>query len=93
MQKHLVLEGEQTIYQARQTHHLLQDALHDGTEITIDLSLISDVDSSFLQILLWLQQEALRLNIKLVLHKPADALMKVSETLGVAKLVQFGGSV
>jgi anti-anti-sigma factor len=92
MQKNISLSGELTIYQARDTHSQLTDVLHDATELNLDLSNITDVDSSFLQILLWLQQEGVRQNIKVTLTQPSEVLQKVISQLGLAKSFNFGGS-
>lgn len=92
MQKNISLSGELTIYQARDTYSQLIEVLHDATELSLDLSDITDVDSSFLQILLWLQQEGIRQNIKVSLIQPSEVLKKVISQLGLAKSFNFGGS-
>lgn len=92
MQKNISLSGELTIYQARDTYSQLIEVLHDATELSLDLSDITDVDSSFLQILLWLQQEGIRQNIKVSLMQPSEVLQKVISQLGLAKSFNFGGS-
>lgn len=92
MQKNVSLDGETTIYQARETYSKLADALLNASELNIELSNVTDVDSSCLQILLWLQKEGSRLNIKVVLLNPSEVLQRVIAQLGLTKSFSFGGT-
>lgn len=92
MQKNISLDGEITIYQARETYTKLADALPNASELNIELSNVTDVDSSCLQILLWLQKEGARLNIKVVLLHPSEVLQRVIAQLGLTKSFSFGGT-
>jgi hypothetical protein len=93
MQKNIVLDAEQTIYQARQTHSMFVDALKDASELTVALDAITDVDSSFLQNLLWLKTEGARLNIQVNLHNPPPLLQDVVTQLGLVNAFNFGGAL
>jgi ABC-type transporter Mla MlaB component len=85
----LQLQSEQTIYQAKDTHVLLATALHDADAIDVDLSLIHDADTSFLQILCWLQKEGQRLAKPVLLRQPSESLCKVIQTLGMQDVFLF----
>lgn len=83
MSKKIQLDAEQTIYQASETHLALVSALQDTAGIELDLSQIQEADSSFIQILLWLQQESHRLAKPVQLLNPSPSLCKVIHTLGL----------
>lgn len=83
MLKQIQLDTEQTIYQAAETHHALVSALHSASSIELDLSQIQEVDSAFVQILLWLQQESARLTKPVQLLNPSPSLCHVIQLLGL----------
>ncbi|WP_373974104.1 STAS domain-containing protein [Chitinibacter sp. SCUT-21] len=84
MLKTITLDGEQTIYQAGETHQLFVQALKDSEqEIVVDLSHITEADSSLLQILIWLQHEGVRLNRPVQLLNPSHAIKDVIGLLGL----------
>lgn len=91
MSKQIALAGEQTIYQARETQQQLSSALHDAAELSIDLAAVTEVDSSLLQILLWLKNEGTRLNKSVHLLNPSAALLHVVTLLGLEAQLTFGG--
>jgi anti-anti-sigma regulatory factor len=77
------LEAEQTIYQASETHQTLSKALQEQLELAFDLSQIQDADSTFVQILLWLQLESIRLAKPVQLLNPSPSLCQVIQLLGL----------
>jgi ABC-type transporter Mla MlaB component len=91
MQKDIALAGEQTIYQARETHSLLVATLQEVSSIQVELAGVSEADSSFLQNLLWLQSEGKRLSIDIMLLNPPSFLQKLVTQLGLQDSIQFGG--
>lgn len=93
MPKTILLESEQTIYQARVTHGIFFEALKDTEEIAIDLALIQEVDSSFLQNLLWLKNEGQRLNINIKLYNPTVILIDAANALGLSNSLIFDGEL
>jgi len=93
MLKNILLDAEQTIYQARETHTMFVDALKDASELNVVLEAITDVDSSFLQNLLWLKTEGGRLNIQINLLNPPPSLQDVVTQLGLTDALKFGGAL
>jgi anti-anti-sigma regulatory factor len=83
MPQHIQLDAEQTIYQASETHSALISALHDADGIELDLSKVQELDTAFVQILLWLQQESVRLSKPLQLLNPSPALCRTIQLLGL----------
>ena len=83
MPKQIQLDAEQTIYQASETHHALVNALNETAGIDLDLSKVQEADSSFVQILLWLQQESTRLAKPVQLLNPSPSLCTVIQLLGL----------
>jgi anti-sigma B factor antagonist len=77
------LDPEQTIYQAAATYAELASALNQYSVIQLDLSNISDVDTTFLQILLWLQRESQLRNKTLDLLNLSSVLKQAIELLGL----------
>jgi anti-anti-sigma factor len=95
MPKPIALEGEQTIYQARETQHLLHTALHAADGLLLDLSQVQENDSSLLQILLWIQSEGRRLDKPVQLLSPSDSVQKTVQILGLHASFpsDFGASI
>jgi ABC-type transporter Mla MlaB component len=91
MQKFIELAGEQTIYQARETHSLLAALLLEASSIQVELAGLSEADSSFLQNLLWLQSEGKRLSIDIMLLNAPVFLQNIVTQLGLQDSIQFGG--
>ncbi|QLG89314.1 STAS domain-containing protein [Chitinibacter bivalviorum] len=83
MPKLIVLEGEQTIYQARDTQQQLASALHEAKEIQLDLSQVQDADTAFMQILIWLQNEGRRLEKPVHFIQPSSCLRNIVAALGL----------
>ncbi|WP_028449910.1 STAS domain-containing protein [Chitinibacter tainanensis] len=87
------LLGEQTIYQARQTHTQLWQALHEHNEpLQLELAGVTEVDSSLVQILLWLVPEAKRLGRPLTMGEPSAVLAEVLAVLGLSAILQSEGA-
>lgn len=83
MPTRIALEGEQTIYQARETQQQLASALQDAHEIELDLSQVQEADSALMQILIWLQNEGRRLDKPIQLINPSHSLCNTIALLGL----------
>lgn len=60
-----------TIYEAAAFHQFLAGELETDTPLTLDLSGVSEIDTSALQILIWAQREALQRGKPLSLTRPS----------------------
>jgi anti-anti-sigma factor len=87
----LRIEDEMTIYTAAELKNELLDYLVNAHELEIDLSAVSEIDSSGLQILLLIKREADSENKSLTLINHSQAVLEVFELLNVAG--QFGDPV
>jgi anti-anti-sigma regulatory factor len=71
----LTLVGPQTIREAVQTHAVLLDALRGPGDVLLDCGAVTDVDLSFIQIILAARRTADEAGRRLALHdKPTGAL-------------------
>jgi len=70
---HIFLSGELTIYQASDMKPQLLDAISRCTEIELHLADVSEIDTAGLQLLVLIEQEALRTSkhLRLTEHSPA----------------------
>jgi anti-anti-sigma factor len=84
---HIAIQGEMTIYTAVEQKNKLIECLKPDHELCIDLSAVSEIDSAGLQLLLWLKQEAPRLNL---IHH-SRAVVEVLELLNLAS--HFGDPI
>ncbi len=71
----LSIDGELTIYAARESKSQLLDALHGCGEMEIDLSGVSEMDTAGLQVLLLTKREAMRAGKTLCLVGKSPALL------------------
>lgn len=80
---HAQIIGEMNIYHASQLFEHLHPLLSSGKNLEIDLSGVTEFDSSGLQILLIAKREALTNQQKLQLIKPSTPVLNVFNTLNV----------
>jgi anti-sigma B factor antagonist len=78
------VEGELTIYSAREYKQTLLMALRDTDALEVDLSGITEIDSSGVQLLALLRQAASKSACKLCFTTPSPAVREVSELLDIA---------
>ena len=83
----LRIEGEMTIYRAVELWSAIRRTFEKGGDIELDLSEVSELDSSGVQLLIAAQQRAraVQRELRLVGHSPA--VLEVFETLGLAALL------
>lgn len=84
------IEGEMNIHNAADIQLQLARQLDQCSEMEIDLSKVSELDSSGLQLLVLVKREAMQINkvLRLVCHSPA--VIGVLDTLNIASF--FGDS-
>jgi anti-anti-sigma factor len=76
-------EGEMTIYQAVDLKSALLDALAQSDEIELDLSAVSELDTSGVQLLMLMKREAVAAGKALKLSGHSAAVLEVFEILGL----------
>lgn len=83
----LRIEGEMTIYRAVELGSAIRRTFETGGDVELDLSEVSELDSSGVQLLIAAQQRAraAQRELRLVGHSPA--VLEVFETLGLAALL------
>lgn len=74
-------EGEMTIYRAADLKPALLDALVQGDEIELDLSAVSELDTSGVQLLMLMKREAVAAGKALKLSGHSPAVLEVFELL------------
>ena len=81
----LVVGSELTIAQAANTHGLLLETLSrlDGLHLSIDLSGVSDFDSSAIQLLLATQRSLQEREAQLTLHSPSAVVLAALSCYGL----------
>ncbi|QZA81113.1 STAS domain-containing protein [Deefgea piscis] len=52
----LILNGEQTIYQVRDTYQQLKSIMNESKGLSLSLQQIQECDCAFVQLLLWVKQ-------------------------------------
>ncbi|QPK63907.1 STAS domain-containing protein [Methylomonas sp. LL1] len=82
---HLAIQGEMTIYTAREQKDSLLGFLKTSKELQLDLSGVSEIDSAGLQILLFVKRETVNRDIKLSLVQHSQAVVEVLELLNLNK--------
>ena len=87
----LTLEGELTIYEVTEAKAQLSAALDQSACLQLNLSGLEDVDTSGIQLLVWLKQEARRRSRTLALCAHSPAVVEVFDLLQVAGL--FGDPI
>lgn len=75
--------GEMTIYSAAELKPVLLDALNQSDEIEIDLSGVSELDTSGVQLLMLMKREAAAAGKALKLAGHSPAVLEVFELLGL----------
>ena len=82
------VEGEMTIYTAATTKERLMPLLDECTELEIDLSQVSEMDTSGLQLLILAKRQCMSRNgnLRMVGHSPA-----VLEVLDLCNMTAFFG--
>ena len=85
---HLAINGEFTIYTAADWRERLLNAVVGQSDVELDLSEVSEIDTAGLQLLILSKREAARLNksVTIVAHSPA-----VRQTLDFCQLAKFFG--
>jgi len=74
-------EGEMTIYRAAEFKPALLDALAQSDEIELDLSAVSEMDTSGVQLLMLMKREAVAAGKSLKLSGHSPAVLEVFELL------------
>ncbi|MBE9609647.1 STAS domain-containing protein [Chitinilyticum piscinae] len=87
----LTLDNEQTIFQIGQTHQLLHEALEAGGVLEIGLQQVEECDSSLIQLLWWLKQEAQARQRPLQFVNPSDCVLEIASVLGMHGLFASEG--
>jgi anti-anti-sigma factor len=66
----LLIDGELTIYNATEQKTALLNFLNSGDQLEIDLSLVSELDTAGLQLLVLIKREAAKLgkDLRFVMH-------------------------
>lgn len=85
------LEGEMTIYQAQSMKETLLSALSESHSVDLDLSLVSEIDTAGLQLLLLAKRESLRSGKSLRLVAHSATTLEVIDTCDLA--AYFGDPV
>jgi anti-sigma B factor antagonist len=75
--------GEMTIYDAAELKPALVEALGQSDEIEVDLSGVSELDTSGVQLLMLMKREAVVAGKKLTLSGHSPAVLEVFELLGL----------
>ena len=76
-------EGEMTIYQVNELKRALFEALALSDEIELDLSAVSELDTSGVQLLMLMKREAVAAGKALKLSGHSAAVLEVFELLGL----------
>ncbi|OYY95207.1 MAG: hypothetical protein B7Y41_01480 [Hydrogenophilales bacterium 28-61-23] len=76
-------EGEMTIYHAADLKPALLDALGQSDAIELDLSAVSELDTSGVQLLMLMKREAVAAGKSLALSGHSPAVLEVFELLGL----------
>jgi anti-anti-sigma factor len=82
----LRIEGEFNIYSAADSKQQLMDALNEHAALTVELDAVEEIDTTGVQLLLWLKREAERLNKPLTLTGASPAVQEVITLLNLAEL-------
>jgi anti-anti-sigma factor len=88
---HLAIEDEMTIYTALEQKNDLSQYLELDSDLQINLSNVTEIDSAGLQILLFIKQEAARLNFQFSLIQHSQAVVEVFELLNLGS--HFGDPI
>lgn len=83
----LILDGEQTIYQVRDTYLQLKSIMNESKGLSLSLPQIQECDCAFVQLLLWVKQEAERQQQPLHFLQPSAALVELVSLLGLSDVL------
>lgn len=78
-------EGEMTIYHTSTIKAALLDALAQSHEVELDLSAVSELDTSGVQLLMLMKREAVAAGKALQLSGHSPAVLEVFELLGLGR--------
>lgn len=78
------LDAELTIYTVAETRRALAAWLEGGEGGTLDLTVVTEVDTVGLQLLVWARAEAARLGKPLAFTSPSPALGALETLFGLA---------
>ena len=87
----LSLQGELNIYAVLEARDQLTHALHDLPALQLNLAALEELDTSGVQLLVWLKGEATRVGKPLTLFAHSPAVVEVFDQLQVAGL--FGDPI
>lgn len=85
------VDDEMTIYTALDHKHRFSECLRPGQSLQVNLAGVSEIDSAGLQLLMFLKQEATRLDIPLTLTQHSQAVVEVLELVNMA--TRFGDPI
>ena len=80
----LRLDGECNIYRADELKHALTEPLHLGVRLVVDLSMVSELDTCGLQLLMLAKRTAKAVGAELQLIGHSPAVVEVFELLNMA---------
>lgn len=83
------LDEECAIYQATTLRQQLADALMATDSLSLDLSGVSEIDCSAVQVFLWLQQEAQRLQKEVCFERLSEPVQQFFQVMGFAPLLHL----
>ncbi len=88
----IAFEGHCTIYEASDHSNELTGVMQNGSAVSLDLSGVDEVDSSFMQLVLCAQREAERNETSFEILEPSDAVKKLAEQLCCQDLFGIGSN-
>jgi STAS domain. len=83
----VLLAAVQNIQNVAQLHERLMSALDKGSQLEIDASAITTIDTATLQLLLVLKQTALKMHKQVVIDFPSDKFVEAASLLGLAEML------
>jgi len=88
---HVVIQEEMTIYTVLEQKSKLIPCLKADAELQLDLSEVVEIDSAGMQLLVYMKQEAIRLNNRFSLYHHSQAVVEVVDLLNLTSV--FGDSI
>lgn len=82
------IEGEMTIFTALELRDEMFAALQPGSELTVDMSCVTEMDSSGIQLLLMMRKETTEQGGTFKLGSTSVAAANVMATLGFSSLLR-----
>lgn len=83
----LCLDGELTIYRAQELRQTLLEALAQPGELRLDLSEVSEIDSSAVQLLLATRLDALAAGKPFAIPAASEPVRQVLDLMGLSALL------